>query len=316
MPNTQQENRSSHAGEPDVAQKKIIACVDSSPYAPCVAEYGAWVAQQLASPLELLHVIDREQYVSEGRDHSGTIGVNARENLLERLSQADENRSREARETARAFITGLRRRLQEQHPDLVIDTRLRLDNLATTLSEHESQAQLFVLGRRGSGSSDAAGTDSSKDSSTAQNSSLGRQLEGTVRALRRPVLAVGSHFSVPESALIACDGSAMSRKAVQTVAAGKLFAGLHIHLLHAGSTSRAAHLEEAQQKLEQAGYTVTTRTVDASPVEAITGYITQKQIDLLLMGAYSHSPWRSLFVGSTTTDVLKAVSQPVLLLRT
>lgn len=308
MPNTQQENRSNHAGEPDAAPKKIIACVDSSPYAPCVAEYAAWVAQQLASPLELLHVIDREQYVSEGRDHSGTIGVNARESLLEHLSQADENKSREAREAARVFITGLRRRLQEQHPDLAIDTRLRLDNLAATLSEHESQAQLFVLGRRGSSSHDSTAT-------SAQSRRLGRQLESTVRALRRPVLAVGSRFSVPESALIACDGSAMSRKAVQAVAAGALFSGLHIHLLHAGSTSRSAHLEEAQQKLQQAGYTVTARTIQAKPVDAIAQYVAEAKIGLLVMGAYSHSPWRSLFMGSTTTDILQAVSQPVMLLR-
>lgn len=308
MPNTP--HNPNHTGSPDTTPKKIIACVDASAYATCVAEYAAWVAQRLASPLELLHVIDREQYVSAGSDHSGTIGINARENLLERLSLEDENKSRAAREAARTFITDLRRRLQEQHPDLAIDTRLRIDKLATTLSEHESQAQLFVLGRRGS-SSDATGAE------TAANPSrqLGRQLENTVRALHRPVLAVGTVFSPPRSALIACDGSAMSRKAVQTVAMGKLFAGLHIHLLHAGSISRAAHLEEAQKKLEQAGYTVTVQTVEANPVDAITSYIAQRQIDLLLMGAYSHSPWRSLFMGSTTTDILQTVSLPVMLLR-
>lgn len=305
MPNTPHQSRLS--GEPDTARKKIIACVDTSAYADCVAEYAAWAARRLNCPLELLHVIDREQYVSEGRDHSGTIGVNARENLLERLSLADENRSRAARETARTFITNLRHRLHEQHPDLHLDTRLRLDNLADSLSEHESQAQLFVLGRRGSGS--AAAADSS------QSRQLGRQLEGTVRALRRPVLAVGSHFSIPESALIACDGSAMSRKAVQAVAAGGLFSGLHIHLLHAGNISRSAHLEEAQQKLQHAGCTVTARTVQAKPVNAIAQYVAEESIDLLVMGAYSHSPWRSLFVGSTTTDILQAVSQPVMLLR-
>lgn len=308
MPNTP--HHSQPSGEPDTARKKIIACVDTSAYADCVAEYAAWAARRLQCPLELLHVIDKEQYVSEGRDHSGTIGVNARENLLERLSLADENRSRAAREAARLFITNLRHQLHEQHPDLHLDTRLRLDNLAASLSEHESQAQLFVLGRRGSGSSSH---DSTADS--AQSRQLGRQLESTVRALRRPVLAVGSRFSFPESALIACDGSAMSRKAVQAVAAGGLFSGLHIHLLHAGSISRSAHLEEAQQKLQQAGCTVTARTIKAKPVDAIAQYIAEANIDLLVMGAYSHSPWRSLFMGSTTTDILQAVSQPVMLLR-
>ncbi|XUT91948.1 universal stress protein [Ottowia caeni] len=33
------------------------------------------------------------------------------------------------------------------------------------------------------------------------------------------------------------------------------------------------------------------------------------------MGAYSHSPWRSLFMGSKTSDLLKKISTPILLLR-
>ena len=40
-----------------------------------------------------------------------------------------------------------------------------------------------------------------------------------------------------------------------------------------------------------------------------------QSIDLLVMGAYSHSPLRSLFLGSKTTDLLRAVRVPTLLLR-
>ena len=37
--------------------------------------------------------------------------------------------------------------------------------------------------------------------------------------------------------------------------------------------------------------------------------------DLLVMGACSHSPWRSMFLGSKTSDLLRAVAVPTLLLR-
>ena len=37
-------------------KKKILACVDKSSYANHVADYGAWAAQKLTLPLELLHV--------------------------------------------------------------------------------------------------------------------------------------------------------------------------------------------------------------------------------------------------------------------
>lgn len=38
-------------------------------------------------------------------------------------------------------------------------------------------------------------------------------------------------------------------------------------------------------------------------------------IQMLLMGAYAHSPLRALLVGSKTTDLLRAATIPTLLLR-
>ncbi len=38
-------------------------------------------------------------------------------------------------------------------------------------------------------------------------------------------------------------------------------------------------------------------------------------IDMLIMGAYSHSPHRSLFFGSKTSDLLRSAKVPTLLLR-
>ncbi|ENO86219.1 universal stress protein [Thauera aminoaromatica] len=38
-------------------------------------------------------------------------------------------------------------------------------------------------------------------------------------------------------------------------------------------------------------------------------------IQMLLMGAYAHSPLRAVLVGSKTTDLLRAATIPTLLLR-
>ena len=38
-------------------------------------------------------------------------------------------------------------------------------------------------------------------------------------------------------------------------------------------------------------------------------------IDMLIMGAYSHSPLRSLLFGSKTSDLLRSAKIPTLLLR-
>ncbi len=62
--------------------RKILACVDQSHYADTVTDYAAWAARRMDAPLELLHVIDRHLEQGSGNDHSGAIGVNAQEQLL------------------------------------------------------------------------------------------------------------------------------------------------------------------------------------------------------------------------------------------
>lgn len=45
------------------------------------------------------------------------------------------------------------------------------------------------------------------------------------------------------------------------------------------------------------------------------GAVREQEIDLLIMGAYSHSPLRTLLFGSKTSDLLRSARIPTLLLR-
>ena len=89
---------------------RVLACVDQSHYAEYVTDAAAWAARRTEAPLELLHIIDRHAQRSAGEDHSGAIGFDAQEKLLDKLSAEDEVRTREARERGRRFLTGLRER--------------------------------------------------------------------------------------------------------------------------------------------------------------------------------------------------------------
>jgi nucleotide-binding universal stress UspA family protein len=51
------------------------------------------------------------------------------------------------------------------------------------------------------------------------------------------------------------------------------------------------------------------------PETVIAEAVKSQQYDLLVMGAYSHSPWRNLVVGSKTTDLLRSATVPTLMLR-
>lgn len=284
-------------------ENKVLACVDQSGFASCVADYAAWAAKRMGAPLELLHVIDRQPEVANDSDHSGAIGMDAQEHLLSELTTQDEMRTRAAKERGRIFLNRLRERAVAAGVDSP-DVRQRYGVLKETLVEQEEQVRLFVLGRRG-------------ESAEATLRDLGRNVEQVVRALHKPILAVTEEFKEPKRVLLAYDGSPVTRRGVQMVAASPLFRGLPIHLLMSSKESAEARkqLQWAQTTLELAGFDAQVSLVPGDAESLIAKAVREQEIDLLIMGAYAHSPLRSLFLGSKTSDLLRSSRVPVLLLR-
>lgn len=282
---------------------KVLACVDLSPYAQHVADYAAWAAARMDAPLEFLHVIDRHPALQSQQDRSGAIGANAQEKLLQTLSEADALRTCAEREAARLFLQGLRERALAAGARPV-DTRQRHGDLEETLSEQQDGVRLFVLGRRGA-------------SAHTTQRALGRHVEWTVRSLKRPILTVTDRFKAPERVLIAFDGSAITRQGVEMVAGSPLFKGLPVHVLMSGKPSGDGpkQIEWARQTLERAGFAVVAEITPGDPETVIGQAVERQEIDLLIMGAYTHSPLRKLVLGSKTTELLRAARVPTLLLR-
>lgn len=284
-------------------ENKVLACVDQSHFADFVADHAAWAAQRMDAPLEFLHVIDHHPEIGSGKDHSGAIGIDTQENLLEQLAEEERVRTKAERERGRVFLNRLRERALAAGAEAV-DTRQRHGELVSTLIEQELGMRLIVLGRRGV-SAESSGGD------------IGRNVERVVRSLHVPILTVTDRFKPPQRVLIAFDGSSVIRRGVDLVASSPLFSGLQVHLLMCGKASADADkkLQQARVALEAHDMDVAASSLpgDAEPLIAQT--IRDRAIDLLVMGAYSHSPLRSLLFGSKTTDLLRASPIPTLLLR-
>jgi nucleotide-binding universal stress UspA family protein len=284
-------------------ENKVLACVDRSHYADYVADYAAWAARRMAAPLEFLHVIDRHPERSTGEDHSGAIGIGTQENLLQKLSKEDAVKAHAAHEQGRLFLNRLRARAMAAGVNLT-DTRQRHGTLEETLVEQETGVRLFVLGRRG-------------ESAEATQRDLGRNVERVVRGLHKPILTVTDAFSEPRRVLIAFDGGSVTRRGVEMVAASPLFKGLPVHLLMSGKANPDApkQFDWAKKTLETAGFEVPGALIPGDAESVIAGYVRQYEIDILIIGAYSHSPLRSLLFGSKTSDLLRSSRIPTLLLR-
>ncbi len=281
----------------------VLACVDQSHFADYVADYAAWAACRMAAPLEFLHVIDRHPEISTSDDHSGAIGFDAQEVLLHQLSDEDECRSKAIRERGRIFLNDLRERAIVAGVSAP-DVRQRYGVLEETLVEQEKDVRLFVFGRRGV-------------SAEATQRDLGRNVERVVRALHKPILAVTDSFTEPRRVMIAFDGGIVTRRGVEMVAASPLFRGLPVHLLMSGKESQNAskQLEWAKATLEAANFDITPSLIPGDAESVIAKAIREQEIDMLIMGAYSHSPLRSLLFGSKTSDLLRSAKVPTLLLR-
>ncbi|MGP0594241.1 universal stress protein [Nitrospira sp. T9] len=284
-------------------ENKVLACVDQSHFAEYVADYAAWAACRMAAPLEFLHVIDRHPEIATGHDHSGAIGIDAQEVLLNELSNEDESRSKAARERGRIFLNELRERAMVSGVESP-DVRQRYGVLEETLVEQEEGVRLFVLGRRGV-------------SAESTQRDLGRNVERVVRALHKPILAVTDSFTEPRRVMIAFDGGIVTRRGVEMVAASPLFRGLPVYLLMSGKESQSApkQLEWAKTTLEAANFEVFPSLIPGDAERVIAKAVHEQGIDMLIMGAYSHSPLRSLVFGSKTSDLLRSAKVPTLLLR-
>ncbi len=284
-------------------ENKVLACVDRSRFADFVADYAVWAARRLDAPLEFLHVIDRQSEKSSGEDHSGAIGINAQESLLQRLSRADEAIARTGREQGRELLTRLRARALAAGAAMV-DVRQRHGALVDTLADLQGGARLIVLGRRG-------------ESADTHPRDVGRQVENVVRSMQKPVWTVSEPFVEPRRVMIAFDGRIVTRRGVEMVAASPLFRGLPLHLLMSGRQSAEANrqLAWAQTTLQAAGFEVHPLSIPGDAESVIARTLIDQGIDLLVMGAYSHSRLRSLLLGSKTTGLLRSARVPTLLLR-
>lgn len=285
------------------ADGRVLAALDNSVYAESVAASAGWAAIRLDASLELLHAIDQPHGRAPGEDLSGYLSLGSQEVLLDQLASADEQRGRIAQEQGRRLLDAARTRVLDAH-GIAAEARQRHGGLVDTLLELEPGVRLFVLGKRGEHADSATGH-------------LGGNLERVVRAVHRPVLVAARAFRPIERFLIAFDGSATARKCIDMVCASPLLKGLACHVLTVGDRDAAAtaHLDRAEARLTEAGYSPVLECRQGAAETIIAEQVAAHDINLLVMGAYGHSRIRSLILGSTTTQLLRSSTVPVLLLR-
>jgi nucleotide-binding universal stress UspA family protein len=251
----------------------------------------------------MLHALEHDSVPMTG-DLSGSIGLGAREDLLAEMIELESQKAALELKQGKLVLEAVSSRA-EQHGIHQVNTMQRHGLLTETLSDLEPQIRVLVIGRQG-------------EAHDLFSNAIGSHIESVIRTLHRPVLVVAEGWRVPESFMLAYDGSETANKALQMVADSPLLRGLNCHLVAVKTPSAVAiesALAEASSRLSGAGFTVTAAMLEGPVVDRLIGYQSEQSIDLTIMGAYGHSRIRQFFVGSQTTKMLGRSQTPLLLLR-
>lgn len=286
--------------------KRILVCTDGSIFAQSIYRYTAWLAPRLGADVDILYVTHiRSQKVTSTNNFSGSIGIDAAEELLNKLVELEHEKAKLNHQRAKLILEEAKHIFAAegiQNVKSIHETGFLVDSL----HKFEAQADLIVLGKRGESAEFASGH-------------LGANLERIVRASSKPCLITSRQFKPIERLLFAYDGSQSGQKILQFLIQSPAFQGLELHILTVAKKPNdpeaIAHLNEAEQKTKLAGLNPVRQLLQGDPETAIARYIEAQDISLLLMGAYGHSRIRHLVIGSTTAQMLRSSHIPVLLFR-
>jgi nucleotide-binding universal stress UspA family protein len=231
---------------------------------------------------------------------SGSIGLGSQEELLEELIKVEQHRSRLLMEKGKLMLDAARRRVEADGVS-DIETWQRNGSLQETLVEHEEEIRVLVMGVRGD---------------EHREGQLGAHLETVIRALHKPVLVVNKEFTAPKKVMLAYDGQDAAQKALDMMVNSPLFKDISCHLVYVGEEQLGKDLLlSASSILAKANIQHTTVCLQGRGDEVLCQYQIDNEIDMTVMGAYSHHPLRNMLLGSFTAKMLQKNRQPLLLLR-
>lgn len=284
-------------------EQHILACIDGSAVTESVCDYAAWYASRLNLPVGLLHVSDVP--ASNRRDLLGSIGINSRQLLLEELTQLDEQRAKVANSYSNALVKDAKSHIQSSFDGVDVNIYQRHGKLLPAIEHFNTKNRVIVMGRRG---------EDHKDSRI----NIGSQIETVARASSVPILICSETFKLPASYMVAFDGSKTAIKAVDIISKSPLLKGMQGHIVmicHDDETSKNS-LVAATEQLTTSGFTIEAHHLSASDtVDGLLAFQKQNAVDIIVIGAYGHSKFQQLFVGSTTTKIIAKTLSPVILVR-
>ena len=275
---------------------RVIACIDSSPCIDAVAEAAVWVAKQTQRELVLLQILDYYPASYHLGEISGVIGFESNAMLLKELAELEQKQSELALDYSNNLLKHISELIEKQY-DLT-STKIQekgdfLEQSFNILKEND----VVIIGRVG-------------ERAAEKNKPIGSNVENFIRGANCTVITVGEHFEPPKRFIFAYEYSPTCQKMMQRIAQSDLLKKLQCHLLYVGDHPEM--LAEPEKYLKNAGLDVIPVYRYGDVAQNILEYQAEHKIQLIVLGAFSHSKIHQFFLGSITTTIFRNANVPLL----
>ncbi|EPF80217.1 universal stress protein [Acinetobacter gyllenbergii] len=275
---------------------RVIACIDSSPCIDAVAEAAVWVAKQTQRELVLLQILDYYPASYHLGEISGVIGFESNAMLLKELAELEQKQSELALDYSNNLLNHISELIEKQYG--LTSTKIQekgdfLEQSFNILNEND----VVIMGRVG-------------ERAAEKNKAIGSNVENFIRGANCTVITVGEHFQPPKRFIFAYEYSPTCQKMLQRIAQSDLLKKLQCHLLYVGDHPEM--LAEPEKYLTDAGLEVVSVYRYGDVAQNILEYQREHDIQLIVLGAFSHSKIHQFFLGSITTTIFRNANVPLL----
>ena len=275
---------------------RVIACIDSSPCIDAVAEAAAWVAKQTQRELVLLQILDYYPASYHLGEISGVIGFESNAMLLKELAELEQKQSELALDYSNNLLKHISELIEKQYG--LTSTKIQekgdfLEQSFNILKEND----VVIIGRVG-------------ERAAEKNKPIGSNVENFIRGANCTVITVGENFEPPKRFIFAYEYSPTCQKMLQRIAQSDLLKTLQCHLLYVGDHPEM--LTEPEKYLKDAGLDVISVYRYGDVAQNILEYQREHDIQLIVLGAFSHSKIHQFFLGSITTTIFRNANVPLL----
>ncbi|ENU24451.1 hypothetical protein F993_00693 [Acinetobacter proteolyticus] len=275
---------------------RVIACIDSSPCIDAVAEAAAWVAKQTQRELVLLQILDYYPASYHLGEISGVIGFESNAMLLKELAELEQKQSELALDYSNNLLNHISELIEKQYGLSSTKIQEKGDFLEQSFNIlHEND--VVIIGRVG-------------ERAAEKNKPIGSNVENFIRGANCTVITVGEHFQPPKRFIFAYEYSPTCQKMLQRIAQSDLLKKLQCHLLYVGDHPEM--LAEPEKYLTDAGLEVVSVYRYGDVAQNILEYQREHDIQLIVLGAFSHSKIHQFFLGSITTSIFRNANVPLL----